>query len=124
MTEIHRELFNKESVDFAKLFYPRIKGGIDVDFLFESGGKFLIIEFKRINDGVIKVPYGQYRALRTLVSDKHKIILAGHDEDYTLFRWSLIETSGPIFGEDEKGMKIFLFNINNWKSGTLPEFKE
>lgn len=54
-------------------------GAMDVDFLLERGGQFLIVEAKPWMKGV-SVPYGQHKALLALSRlPKARVYLAGED---------------------------------------------
>ena len=66
--EQHRPLRDKEQFDFAKLFYPDIKGATDIDFIYERNGQFLVIEFKETNllNLKVSVSFGQFLALKKL----------------------------------------------------------
>lgn len=66
--------------NFAGWLGSAAPGGMDVDFLCERNGKFLVIEAKPWRSGVV-LPYGQHKALYALSQcPQFRVYLAGEDD--------------------------------------------
>lgn len=75
------EAFTESIRNFAGWLGDAAPGGMDVDFLCECNGKFLVIEAKPWRSGVV-MQYGQHKALYALSKqDGFRVYLAGEDGD-------------------------------------------
>lgn len=73
------EAFSESIRNFAGWIGDAVPGGMDVDFLCERNGRFLIIEAKPWRSGVV-MPYGQHKALYALSKQEgFRVYLAGED---------------------------------------------
>lgn len=75
------DAWEKSLKNFAGWLGRAAPGAMDVDFLCEKGGQFLVIEAKPWQRGV-SVPYGQHKALYALsLLREFRVYLAGEDDD-------------------------------------------
>lgn len=75
------EAFSESIRNFAGWLGDAAPGGMDVDFLCERNGKFLVIEAKPWRTGVVML-YGQHKALYALSKlENFRVYLAGEDGD-------------------------------------------
>lgn len=73
------DAFAESIRNFAGWLGTAVPGGMDVDFLCERNGKFLVIEAKPWRSGVV-MSYGQHKALYALsLEENFRVYLAGED---------------------------------------------
>lgn len=73
------EAFSESIRNFAGWLGDAVPGAMDVDFLCERNGKFLVIEAKPWRSGIV-MPYGQHKALYALSKQEgFRVYLAGED---------------------------------------------
>ena len=85
-------------------------GGTDIDWMIEHNGGFIILEFKGFHDDKISIAKGQmiaYENLHTKLNQSTKCFLyiIGYDD---------ADFSNP-------DSKMWIFEMNQWKSGAIPK---
>lgn len=98
------EEWSKSLRNFADWLGSAAPGAMDVDFLCERNGQFLVIESKAWQKG-LAVPYGQHKALYALSKEPNfRVYLAGEDGDDVIHLARYDTSPKPTFMRQRKAM--------------------